>query len=244
MREQLVKKTPLTGYSAALRLGAVGLARSMMRRNNAGRNQFYRSGRNSIRGASRARQRSGRTRTLQRRRGKSASSGLGVTTQHDARLIYQKSSMPSFKKRKWKAFKNKVLAVAEKDLGTLQFMFNVLINPANSTPSKQCLNAFYLYGNRSAAASYCNDMFQMTTDIKAADMTTGKGLPVASSSKVIFQSAVLDLTIRNDSRNNGLLDSAGRMEVDVYEISMRHSGEEQGTTYASFEGILAMPPTF
>lgn len=56
----------------------------------------------------------------------------------------------------------------------------------------------------------------------ASDPTAAAGITVADTTKFLFKSAVLDVTIRNTSTLNVLgtqtPDSRGKMEIDVYEI--------------------------
>lgn len=182
--------------------------------------------------------RNGRSRTVTRNK-KQSRSGQGVTTQHDARLIYRKRNMPRFRKRRWKRFRNKVLAVSEKDLGTQQVVFNrVLPTATNTDPTKQYVNDFGLY-TLSSNNSWFNDLKQIASYLSNAATTPGTGLAVDVSSKVLFQSGILDVTIRNSSTNNGSPDSAARMEVDVYELTMRHTAEEASAVYQSLQAIFS-----
>ncbi len=233
-----MSKTALTGYNVALQRGAVGLARSMMRRNNAGRNQFYRSPGTYNRLGARSRQRNWRSRTLQNQRRRKSKVGNGVTDHHDSRLIYRKSTMPRFQKRKWKAFRNKVKAVSEKDLGTLQFLFNQTYEVLNQAAGAHAMANFMIYPLKSASTNL-NDLNTIATTMANADNTVAKGLVIDPSTKLLFQSAVMDITVRNASTYNGTYDSTARMEVDVYDMSCRHSGEETGTTYADLIAMLA-----
>lgn len=189
---------------------------------------------------SRFRQRNSRSFTNQKR-SKQTRSGQGVTTQHDARLIYRKRRMPRGRRRRWKRFRNKVLSVSEKDLGTQQIVFNRVLPTSftqNLIAGQQLVTGFGLYTLRSGSSWY-NDLSQIATYFNNAAMTSATGLPVDPSTKIIFQSAVLDVTVRNNSTNNNNPDSAARMEVDVYELTMKHTAEETGTTYSTLEGILS-----
>lgn len=190
----------------------------------------------------RARQRNARSYTVTRRR-KTGTRGIGVTSQHDARLIYRKRRMPKFKKRRWKSFINKVKAVSEKDLGTQQVVFNVPVAFSNTTSGNQCLAQAGLYTLNSSTVSYMNDLRQIASYISQAATTPATGLTVDPSSKILFQSAILDITIRNAATNNGAADSAARMEVDVYEVSMSHTAEESGATYTNLSQVLRLNQT-
>lgn len=185
-----------------------------------------------------------RSRTMTQRK-KRISTGVGVTEQHDARLIYKKRSMPRRMKKRWKSFRNKVLAVSEKDLGTQQTMFNTSQVYSNTTSGNQCIASCALFG-LSSAISYYNDLRQIGTYLNNAligNNAQPTGLSVEPSSKVIFKSAILDITIRNTSGiSNGtayVSSSDARMEVDVYELYMKHPGEETGATYNNIQGIFS-----
>lgn len=189
------------------------------------------------------RQRSNRSFTLAQRRGvKYPTSGVGVTTQHDQRRVYTKRRMPRRMKRRWRKFSKKVLAISEKDLGTQQVMFNKQVNASNNLAGNQTIFSCALYGLRSATASHFNDLQQIATYNANAATTSSTGLFVGESTKILFQSAILDLTIRNgstffDGTTTGPSPYA-RMEVDVYELTMRHTAEEQGAAYDTIDSIF------
>lgn len=91
----------------------------------------------------------------------------------------------------------------------------------------------------SSTAGAGNDLNTISGWLAGANTDTATGLAVGSSSKVIFTSGVMDLTIRNASTNNGSYDSTARMEVDIYECSMRHTAEESGSAYAEPLSVFA-----
>lgn len=164
-------------------------------------------------------QRAARSYIMTKRR-KNTTSGVGVTTQHDARLIYRKRTMPAFKKRAWKGFVRKVNAVSEKELGNRTVVFNIS-EARNNTTSGNCADgAFYLYPFVSTT-SYANDIANVSGFENTLDPTAAAGVTIDPSSKYLFQSAVLDLTVRNTSKGNGGTATENpRMELDVYEITM------------------------
>ena len=152
-----------------------------------------------------------RTRTMQKRR-RRGTFGLGVTEQHDARRIYTKGYMPRRIKRRWKSFSKKVLAVSEKGLGSQTWVSNTFQHITNTTAGNQLLFDCGLYTSASGTNSVFNDLDQIGADIANAATTVASGLAVGQSSKIIFKSAVLDLTIRNASTfTDGarLLDATG-----------------------------------
>lgn len=176
------------------------------------------------------------------RRRKNVKSGQGITTQHDQRRVYTKRNMPSAKKARWKSFVNKVNAVADKELGARQVVFNLGVQTMNTVPTEHCAQAFYLYGQKSGF-SPANDLQQIGVIENEADPTAAAGVTVSDSTKYMFQSAVLDLTVVNHSTYQSVesgrtLTGAAKMEVDVYECIMRIPSEETSTTKGSFLDVL------
>lgn len=240
MPEQLI--SPGQELAVARRLGYSGIANSIMRRVGRYRNRFYQSPNSALtRSAAVARQRAARSNVLTMRRRKRQTTGIGVTEQHDSRLIYRKSRMPRRQKRRWKLFRNKVLAVSEKDLGTQQVVFNKTLTNTQNVDGYQTLVSFGLYTLKSNQTHY-NDLNHISDYYTNAVTTPATGLTVDPSSKIIFKSGVLDVTIRNSSTYyNGTANvsaSEARLEVDVYEMIMRHTAEETGTTYNVIEDIF------
>nr|QTE03342.1 MAG: capsid protein [Cygnus columbianus CRESS-DNA-virus sp.] len=186
----------------------------------------------------------GRSKTMTRTRSRQGTSGIGVTTQHDERLIYRKRPMRGRKKRNWKRFTNKVHAVSEKDLGSQTAVFNVGAVQTNTSATQQIRTSFALYGMNSSV-SFWNDMDTIGASLPtgAGAVTGAQGLLTSPSTKVIFKSGVLDLTIRNASTvavSAGVTSfaSEARMEVDVYECTIRR-GDEEGVAYGTILDMLA-----
>lgn len=178
-------------------------------------------------------------------RKKQIRSGQGVTDHHDSRLIYRKKNMPRFKKARWRSFNRKVEAVSERDLGSQTVVFNKPETVGNSVAGNQVLATYALYGVNSGTNTTYDDLDQIGAFNALAVTTPTTGLSIGPSSKVIFKSAVMDLTIRNGSSFNTdegpVADSAARMEVDVYEIIVR-KGDERGAEYADLLALLAQNP--
>lgn len=141
--------------------------------------------------------------------------------------------MPRRKKRSWRKFKNKVLAVSTKSLGSNTIVRNNLTqNSLLLTPGQdtfQNLIQFALYPVRSTAADSLDDLQQISGDSR-----------LNPSSKIIFTSAVLDITMRFQSilaapsTGNPSLSA----EVDLYEcIWNGASGQsgEAGTLIEAFD---------
>lgn len=180
-----------------------------------------------------------RSQTLQRRR--RPTSGLGITTQHDERRIYRRKSMPRFKRRKWKMFKNKVLAVSEKDLGTRTVVFNATYSSTNNVSGNQLLSEFALYPVQSTSGQL-NDMNNIM-GMESGDWTAAKGGVVDATSKIIFKSAIIDLTFRNASTffttvGGGVLDSRAKLETDIYEMESAAPFDDSTGTYNGLGAAL------
>lgn len=172
-----------------------------------------------------------------------ARGGVGVTTQHDQRTIYRKKRMPFRRRRKWKLFKRKINAVSEKTLGSRTVVHNQLLQFVNTTSGNQISGAIYLYSQNGAGASSAKDLALIAGYENAGDQTAAAGETVDLAAKFLFQSAVMDVTFKNNSTyNDGLItttNTVAKLEVDVYEISMKKNSEETGFTATVFESILA-----
>ncbi len=211
--------TPQIGSGAHGRVGLIISHFTMPRSHRHGyrpvygpafRNAAFHSVANQIRQKIRNRIASGRTQTASRRRG--VSSGQGITSQYDRSLIYRKKRMSGKKKRRWKKFARKVHAVAEKDLGSRSWITNGVKNIAAANPvtSVQQFGEIALYP--------CRGVTTVDEDLTTL-MTEDTSIPTAG--KVIFQSAVLDLTIVNRSTVEG---GAGvPIEMDIYLMTAKKS---------------------
>lgn len=180
--------------------------------------------------------------TIQRRSARRGTSGQGVTVQHDARMIYRKKSMPRRRRQRWKAFKNKVNAVAEKDFGSRTVVFNKAMDFTNATNGFQCLGHVTLY-SLTSTDSWNNDLNNLSALENFANPTAAQGITVDNSTKLLFQSAVLDVTIRNDSGVCSVVgsygpDYRGKMEVDVYECTIRKDTYDTGSAKVNFPDLL------
>lgn len=225
----------------ALRSGRAGLFRSVSRQMARYRNRFYFNVGSRNRVMTRRRQAYGRSRSqLMSRTKKRVSSNKGVTTQRDSRLIYAKKRMSRIQRKRWTGFKRKVNAVAEKDFGSQTVVFNQGMSAFSRSANSQIAFDIGLYTGVSTNNTH-NDMRKIGEWVTLASTDALSGLDVQSSSKVLFQSGILDFTLRNDSY---LLGAAGpvqtaecKLEVDIYEVSLKSEGED-GT--AHYNDIVAM----
>ncbi|AYP28912.1 MAG: putative capsid protein [Circoviridae sp.] len=146
--------------------------------------------------------------------------GGGVTTQHDRTQVYRKKSMPFRKKKGWRRFKRKVQAVAEKSLGSRTIVLNNLVTTSladTTTNGTQLLEQYALYPVKNTSFGHLNDLRNIY-----ANYTGDPGYNITD--RLIFQSAVLDITIAN-----GSIDSASvpvSIELDIYEVSSNSSWQD------------------
>jgi len=193
--------------------------------------------------ATAARQRAGRMFTQMGRRQK-FQSGHSASTYHDQRFVYQKKRMPKGKRRQWKRFKNKVLAVSEKDLGTRTHLFNASYTWTNTSSTLNGIACVGLYTWRTAGSTPYADLGYIANAENSADPTAAAGVTIDKSTKFIFKSAILDCTITNNSGvSNGSVfsaDSRGILELDIYEISASKDFQDGATVYSDLVNILSV----
>lgn len=166
-------------------------------------------------------------------------SGNGVSTQHDVTRVYKKRRMPRRKRKRWTRFIKKVDAVAERNLGSRTVVMNILISGSNTTSGNQLLGSVALYPASSPTAgggsTYFNDLAQIgLLENLNANPTAADGATIWASTKIIFHSAILDITFRNSSSvsdgTNQVADARGKMEVDVYEIVSNKQWSDSANT--------------
>lgn len=168
----------------------------------------------------RNRPRSVGTQTLTKR--KQISSGRGITHEYDRKLIYKKKRMPRKKRKRWLKFSKKVKAVSEKSLGARTVVYNTSVEFDNSTANNQVVGGVGLYtGYRAGVGNeYLSDLYETYDNENQGNPTAADGETTDLTSKFMFQSAVLDLTIRNISHAGGtpsiLRDT---IELDIYELT-------------------------
>lgn len=130
-------------------------------------------------------------------------SAPGVTSQYDAKLVYRKRRMPRWKKRAWRKFSRKTNAVIEKGLGNRIVLYNNA-DDVTSAGNFQGFSTWTIYGlnGTDIAANRGN---KDVSDVFATAST--------SASKLIFKSAILDITMTNKGTNNTF-----GLEVDLYHV--------------------------
>jgi len=171
---------------------------------------------------------------------KRVSSGQGVTEQHDTRRVYRRRRMPRRKRRRWVRFSNKVAAVSEKRLGTRIVVFNKQTQHTNAVANEQGNISYSLYSARGTGSTFHDDLRHIVNNENTGDQTAAAGNTIYQSSKFIFKSGVLDLTVRNTSYlGNDTSVLSGTLEVDAYEIITRQTASNSGNNFSSLEAIFA-----
>lgn len=202
--------------------------------------------RNTIRGyanqAMSAIRKNGRARMVNNRRLRTGrrnytSSGVGVTAQHDATNIYRKKRMPRYKKRRWRKFVKRVHAVSEKELGSRTVVFNESLTNSNITSANQLCSTWCLYPNQSGT-QWLRDLSEMYANENTGNPTAAAGETIDATTKFIFQSAVMDLTFRNHSYLATTETLSGKMEVDVYELTMKRRTMDELTAVGNLTDAL------
>lgn len=197
--------------------------------------------RRSIR--SRARRAGGRAATL-RRTGTKSSAGVLGGTNADMRSIYRRKPMPKYKKKRWIRFVKKVNAVADKELGLRTVLFNDQIRQTNVTNTQSTLT-LALYSIRNASIGYLDDMQQLGAFENEGDPTAAAGDTISINSKIMFQSAVMDITIRNTTDRLKTIDPGNPLlntyeaapdaaiELDIYEVIQREVASDSANLFTN-----------
>lgn len=200
------------------------------------------------RATTRGRRAAGRTQTL-RRQGRRSSAGVLGGTNADMRSVYRRKRMPKYKKRYWVRFLKKVHAVADKDLGLRTVLINDQIKQRNTGGTQSTLS-LALYGFNNASYGYLNDMHAIGQLENEANPTAAAGATIGFNSKVMFQSAVMDITIRNTSDKLKTLDPGNPLlnvyeaapdaavELDIYEFYATKDWADVGQIWDSATTVL------
>jgi len=151
------------------------------------------------------------------------SAGTGTTRQHDAKVQYRKKRMPYRKKKKWISHVKKVKAVLAQDDGTKTVLFNAQISSSTSSGATRQNYQFHcLYGcNGSASVS----------EIGSADLEkifTNATVSAINTNKLMFKSAVMDMTIANTG--------TVRCELDLYHLTFHGRTLETSMNACAVDG--------
>lgn len=220
-----------------------GLARSGAGYLPGYRNSVGSGMRSGLRRAVALRQRNARSATMTRRR-RPVRSGQGITTEYDRKLIYKRRPMPRRRRRRWSRFNKKVNFVAERALGTNTIVFNKTIVYNNTTSGNHVLGELALYGMESNN-SHLNDVNRIASDVNVTAPTVADGTTKYDTTRLMFHSGILDVTIRNASTvlagGSQISSSAAKIEVDVYEILVNTKMDTETT---NFNSLLTLYDTF
>lgn len=140
-----------------------------------------------------------------------------TSRQHDVRQQYVKRSMPRGKRKRWVSFVRKVNAVSDNDRGVTTIVFNkrgqVLGPTVNLGFRRQAVVETHLYGYAGTDVySSTNAGVYGAADVLYIfenDPLLGLGA-IATTRKIRLHSAVMDVTIRNQTD--------AIMELDCYEV--------------------------
>lgn len=137
---------------------------------------------------------------------KTQTSGTGVTAQYDAKQIYKRKRMPRYKRRLWRKFSNKVSYVIDKRLSTDTLLFNDA-DDVSALADSQGFSAWTMYGLNGTDSSGQRGNLDISRVFAALSTNAGK---------IIFKSAVLDMTFTNKG--------TFALEVDLYHVVYWNEG--------------------
>lgn len=197
----------------------------------------------------RSRRAGGRSQTMQRRTRTNTAGVLGGTNA-DMRSIYRRKRMPKSKRKRWVRFVKKVNAVADKDLGLRTVLFNDQMTQTNST-AKQSTLTLALYAVRNASIGYLDDLKVIGGLENEANSTAVAGDTISANTKMLFQSAVMDITIRNTTDRLKTIDAGNPLlntyeaapdaaiELDIYEVYQREIASDSSSLFESLTAAFA-----
>lgn len=176
--------------------------------------------------------------------GKRMRAGVGVTRDNDRARLYRKRTMPRFRRRRWRRFNNRVHAVSEKTLGSRTSVFNNQIDIQDSG-NRQLNLSIALYSLQNGTYAHLDDLNTIQAYENSGDPTAAAGNMVGGTSKLIFLSGVLDLTLRNSTFQTtevgppAVVTEKGRMEVDIYEISSKRRWRTETGTRLDLSSLFS-----
>lgn len=132
-----------------------------------------------------------------------------TTTQKDYSTQYRKKNMPRYKKKAWKTFNNKVKSVIRGELGLKTVVFNS-VQTCSSAVADQNAIAMHLYGISGSADNPNRIGALDVRKIFSNDPNVYQGIGPLNPEigKLLFESAVLDVTLTNTGESV--------LEVDIY----------------------------
>jgi len=213
------------------------------------RSAFMRSpygGRFSMGTRNTARRARSRTRVNLMRRRVTTYPGILGGQNADVRLVYRRKRMPRRKRRAWVKFVKKVNAVDEKELGTRTVLFNQKITQNATADLKQSTLTLALYPFTDPTNGWLNDLNRMGQFENENDPTAIAGANIDRNTKIMFHSAVMDITLRNTSQ---VCTATGppavygpapeaSIELDLYEMYMRQEASDGANQLNTMTAIL------
>lgn len=192
-----------------------------------------------------ARRAGGRARihTVNRQRRQKSYSGILGGTNADQRMVYRKKRMPKKKRKMWLRFVKKVNAVDERELGSRTVLINDTITSTHSA-GQGCLTlSLYSWKNDAPTRGWLRDLEQIGGIENAASPTVTLGATVNPTSKVMFHSGIMDVTIRNtsyfkDTNNAEQAAPDAAIELDLYEIYHRTTAATGSVTPGDMSTLL------
>lgn len=186
-----------------------------------------------------------RTRTMTMRRRTNVRTGILGGVDANLRTIYTRRPMNRRKRRRWVKFCKKINYIQEKDLGTRTVLFSNRHGLLEDRTNYQgCFSvALYPFVN-DIDKTWLNDMQQIGGMENVLNPTQALGNTTYGSTKFLFQSAVLDMTIRNTSTYKATteaipeLDPRAALEVDVYDIIMNKDMSNNSTVYTTLSSVF------
>lgn len=131
---------------------------------------------------------------------KSGGSSYFLTSQHDARLVYRKRSMPKYKKRRWKKFKKRVRAVGQHLLPRQTVVHTDLVKPTCAV-NEQAVVTLSLYPGFSAIDNSLADI-QKCMSVAVQSATEAN----QTVTNYTFRAGLLEAAITNKSTKTIYLD--------------------------------------
>jgi len=185
----------------------------------------------------------GRTRTLYKRNYSTNGAGILGGTNADTRQIYRRTSMPRRKRRQWASFIKKVNAVDERELGTRTVLFNDSLQQSNVAVGKQSCLTLALYPFVNTNRGWLNDMSEIGQLENEGNPSLAAGATIDKNTKVMFHSAVMDVTLRNTSTKYGAegaieIAPEAAIELDVYDIIMRSEAADGSQKFFDISACL------
>lgn len=150
--------------------------------------------------------------------------------------------MPYRKKKKWMRAVKLDRAIDVKKLGSRIYVFNKTFSETNVNSSNHGVAHLMLYSGDSTQ-SELSDLKYIGANENELAPTPNLGVTVNESTKLFFQSAVLDVMIRNTSDfGDEQLNPQAVLEVDIYEVisSKKWVVNDDGTTLTAYQDMMGL----